>query len=368
MDEPKVSILWINYNSSSFMDLASESLQAVNNLDYSNYELILVDNGSVDGSLSTISAYLKETSMITKIIRLNRNLGFTGGNNVAYAARDSNSKYILLLNNDAVPRKDSLRKLVGFMEADQALGAAQGVVLNLDEKSIDTAGDYLSELLEATSLFQGQDLRSLKEPVYASFADAAYSIFRIKAVNMIPNQQGHLFDDYLFGYFDDHMLGLKLWNIGFKVKAFPIITAKHRRGTSFQKAQAQPLRTYLRTRNLLILNEIANSRYKTLIKLLCFRQLSTYFFHKMIGSNIERKTGEIPTLTSKAFTDGIRIGRTRHRLGERIDIYKAPILKVEPSTAFIGTTISLQLTGFHLEKSLDQIANYCNTMAHESQL
>jgi len=95
---------------------------------------------------------------------------------------------VVLLNNDAIPKQDSLTKLVELMEREQSLGAAQGVILASDERSVDTAADYLSELLEATSLFQGNSPGSLKEPVNATSADAAYSIFRVKAVDMIPDQ------------------------------------------------------------------------------------------------------------------------------------------------------------------------------------
>ena len=352
---PKVSILWVNHNSSNFIELALESLTAIKEIDYPNYELIMVDNASNDGSFQTLKNFLNKSHINNKTIRLEKNTGFTGGNNTAYAARSQQSKYVAILNNDAVPKQQSLTKLVELMETDQSLGATQGVILNLHEKTIDTAGDYISELLQATSLFQENKPNSLQKPVYATSADAAYSLFNIQAINKIPDQNGNLFDNYLFGYYDDHILGLKLWNQGFKIKVFPFITAKHRRGTSFKKAH--PLQTYLRTRNLLILNEISNSRYKNLIKLLCLRQLSTLFFTTITSSKTERKQRESSRLTSKAFTDGIRIGRNRCHLGEKIDLYKAPILEVQPSAALAETIVSLQLADTHLEKSLNKIAN-----------
>lgn len=76
--EPRVSILLLNYNSSDFIDLVIESLKAVKNLDYANYELILVDNGSSDGSFETIKDFIKRINLNSKFVRLERNLGFTG--------------------------------------------------------------------------------------------------------------------------------------------------------------------------------------------------------------------------------------------------------------------------------------------------
>jgi GT2 family glycosyltransferase len=350
---PKVSIIWVNFNCSGFIDIAKESLAAVKDLDYSNFELIIVDNASTDGSLSEIKSYLEKSKIRCRLISLKRNLGFTGGNNVAYFVRSRESKYIVLLNNDAIPTKESLTELVDIMENDITLGAAQGVILNFNCRSIDTAGDYLSELFEATSLFQNESIHSLKKPVYATSADAAYSIFRVKAINSVANLKGAIFDDYLFGYFDDHMLGLKLWNNFFKVRVFPIITAKHQRGSSF--GRALPLQAYLYTRNLLIMNEICNSRYRNLIKLYSFRKLSELFFTHVLDLSTKQSREEMVTLSSKACVDGLRIGSAKNRSGDRIDLYKAPILEVPVSTAFLEAAVSVNIDGRHLQRELDKV-------------
>lgn len=102
---PKVSIIWLNYNSSKIMPIVLKSLESIVNLDYPSdrYELIVVDNGSTDGSFEEIKRFLEKKSRLRKkIVRLSRNLGFTGGNNVGFMARDTESKYVLLLNNDAI--------------------------------------------------------------------------------------------------------------------------------------------------------------------------------------------------------------------------------------------------------------------------
>lgn len=352
--EPKVSILWINYNSSSFIDLALESIQAVKELDYSNYELIIVDNGSVDDSPKTIKNLVEKVELKSKIIKLKENRGYTGGNNIAYAARDPDSKYIVLLNSDAVPQKDSLRKLVQIMENDASLGAVQSVILNYDERTIDTAGDYLSELLGAYSRAQGKPRKTLRKWVYITSADGAYSIYRVGAVKNKIACDDSLFDDSLFACLDDHMLGLKVWNNGFKIKAAPLVTAKHRRGSSFKKVT--PLLFYLGVRNRIILNEISNSKYKNLLRLFFVKQLYVYFLFKIFSLKTEPSSKNIHALLSKAFLDGIRIGKKRKKLGETIDIYKAPILRIKPLTAFLGIMTHPTLIDIHLRKELDKTA------------
>ncbi|MEM2779673.1 MAG: glycosyltransferase family 2 protein [Candidatus Bathyarchaeia archaeon] len=324
---PKVTIIWVNYNSSSFIELVLESLQAIMGLDYPNYELIVVDNGSTDNSLSIIKETLRNIGESkVKLIRLNKNSGFTGGNNVAYTAMDPNSKYVVLLNNDAIPTKNSLRQLVDVMENDERLGAAQGIILNYDEKSIDTAGDFVTELLNTYTFLEGKPPGSLKEPIYTTSADAAYSIFRVEAIKKLSNQSGKIFDD-LFACFDDHLLGLRIWNAGYEIKVFPIITAKHRRGSSFSKFK--PLQLYLITRNILIVNAISNSRYKILIVLLTLRWLMGWVVARFLGLLKEPEHKELPALLLRAFIDGLKIGRMKKWQATKIDIYKAPILNVK---------------------------------------
>jgi len=114
---PKVSVIWLNYNSIHAIDIAFKSLEAVANLNYPNFELIIVDNGSTDGSAQIIEKIVYEklrSKMNVKFVRLKRNLGFTGGNNIGYRLKDPDSKYIMLTHNDVIPYPKSLRLLVEF--------------------------------------------------------------------------------------------------------------------------------------------------------------------------------------------------------------------------------------------------------------
>lgn len=126
---PKVSVIEVNYNSSRFMPVVLESLKSVASLDYppDRYELVLVDNGSADGSFERIRDFLdKKERLRKKIIRLDRNLGFTGGNNIGFKARDKDSDYVLLLNNDAVLLQDGLKTLVEYAENRARRGRVAG--------------------------------------------------------------------------------------------------------------------------------------------------------------------------------------------------------------------------------------------------
>lgn len=92
----KVSIVILNWNGLSD---TLECLESVSRIDYPNYEVIVVDNGSTDGSPEAINRAFPHVTLI----RNERNLGFADGNNVGIMhALKNDSDYVLLLNNDTV--------------------------------------------------------------------------------------------------------------------------------------------------------------------------------------------------------------------------------------------------------------------------
>jgi len=354
---PLVSILWLNYNSFPFINVVLESLQGIWNLDYPNYELIIVDNGSTDGSLRMIKNAIAKMKINSKIIELEMNLGFTGGNNVAYRARDPNSKYVVLLNNDAVPCPESLSKLVEVMENDKTLGSAQGVILNYDEKTIDTAGGFDSELLTSYLFLQGREPKVLKRETYVSHANGAYAIYRVESVKRAMSDNRRIFDNELFSLREDDFIGFKLWNAGFKVKSFPIISAKHMRGSSFKRIGDRG--TYLYIRNWSLLNEILNSRYKKLIRFLICRYGLTLpisvLTHRRERASKDACLSIHMKTVQKAIIDGVKIGKKKKKSKGVINMYKAPVIKVSPYVAALGLTVPLSIVDNEIRKSLHTI-------------
>jgi GT2 family glycosyltransferase len=352
-DNPLVSILWLNYNSSPFTEIALESLNNVQNLEYPNYELIAVDNGSSDGSFKVLEEIIEDMNIKYKIINLERNLGFTGGNNVAYRAKSLDSKYVVLLNNDAVPCADSLTNLVGEMEKDKMLGSAQGVILNYDGKSIDTAGGFDSELLTSYLFLNGREAGAMDKEICISHANGAYAIYRICAVEQAMGNCNELLDHELFGFREDDVIGFRLWNSGFKAKAFPFIVGRHERSSSLGRTALK--RLYLSLRNWVIINEITNSRYKSWIELIIARYgfMSSVVFGKR--KDLKERPSVFLKTVQKAINDGRRIGRKK-RLNGFLDIYKAPIIKVSPSVAFQGALVNLERVHRDIRKKLAKMA------------
>src|SRR3972149_12101418 len=96
MDNPKVAIIVLNWNGKND---TLECLASIDKMDYPSIYVILVDNGSQDGSVAAIQRKFPEVM----IVETKSNLGFAGGNNmgIRYALRNG-AEYVLVLNNDTI--------------------------------------------------------------------------------------------------------------------------------------------------------------------------------------------------------------------------------------------------------------------------
>ncbi len=113
---PKVSIIVLNWNGRQDTIECINSLKAIT---YSNYTIVLVDNGSTDGS----QTLLRERFPDIDLIQNGQNLGYAGGNNVGMRhALDKGADYIVLLNNDTIVDKNFVTALVTAAEADKTAG------------------------------------------------------------------------------------------------------------------------------------------------------------------------------------------------------------------------------------------------------
>ena len=111
--QPKVFIIILNWNGCSD---TIECIKSLKEIDYLNYEIIVVDNGSKE------KLALNETEGL-KIIYNKENLGFAGGNNVGVKyALEQNADYILLLNNDTLTDQVFLKEMVRVGESEQEIG------------------------------------------------------------------------------------------------------------------------------------------------------------------------------------------------------------------------------------------------------
>ena len=320
---PKVSIIWLNHNSMKIINAVLESLKAIADLDYPNdrYELIVVDNGSTDGSFEKIREFLDgRGNLRKKIIKLERNTGFTGGCNIGYRARDKESKYVLLVNNDAIPLQNSLRTLVEYAEKFDCVGGLNGVILDYDRKHIDTAGEFVDELLVPhLTGFKEVYPWIIRKPFYISYADGAYVLYSIEAITKCIGEKigDKMFIEDFFAYGDDSIMGLLMWGCGYKQISIPHPVALHRRSSTFRHMSS--LGQYLLLRNGVTTVLLSNTKYKAYAIL--------YRVKSIVGRTAVRYG--LSKTYLKAVYDGAQLKRRiSKRYGISIDLYKAPVIKL----------------------------------------
>lgn len=113
---PKVYIILVNWNG---WEDTIECLRSLEELDYADYSVIVVDNGSTDRSVEEIE---RRFPYIT-LLKNDENRGFAGGNNTGIEyALDREADYVWLLNNDTVVDRKALSHLVERMEEDADIG------------------------------------------------------------------------------------------------------------------------------------------------------------------------------------------------------------------------------------------------------
>jgi GT2 family glycosyltransferase len=126
MNPPRASIIVLNWNGRAD---TLDCLRSLSRLNYPNYETVVVDNGSCDGSVDAIAAAYRNTTVLCT----GENLGFAGGNNVGIRhALDNGAEYVWLLNNDTAVEPDSLTNLLNEAEKDRAIGIAGSKIYYFD--------------------------------------------------------------------------------------------------------------------------------------------------------------------------------------------------------------------------------------------
>jgi len=321
MSCPKVSIIWVNYNSLHIINIIKESLKALMTLNYPNYEVIIVDNGSTDGSREIIEDYVKQVntrSIKVKFLKLSRNFGFTGGVNVAYRARDKESKYVAIVNNDAIPSPDYLNNMIKFLEEHEDIGAVQGVILKLNKPVIDSAAMYINEALRVFAPFTGKPVSAVSKLLYVSYVEGVMPVYRVDAVKRaLRGNENDLYISSAFAYFlEDVFISLMLWNAGYKCVLLPIVVGKHNRSSTIDRYRKIIGIRFYSIRNLIALLYMTNSVEK--------RKIILRFLRRAI---ISRRGLAFQRIFIESLIDGLRLGNFLLNKYGMIDIYKAPLLQ-----------------------------------------
>jgi hypothetical protein len=254
-NDPLVSILILNYNGLKYVDKCLTSILQTN---YSNFEIIFIDNASTDGSYEYVKKRYGDDPRL-KIIRNKRNYGFAKGNNIgsSYAKGD----YLVFLNVDTEVEPNWLRELVKLMESDPSIGAAQAKLLRMDEpRRLDTCGHKLTPYGFTYEVGLNEVANSYNNILEILAGKGAALMVRRKIFEEVGG-----FDEDYFLLREETDLCWRIWLRGYKVVFTPKAKVLHAIGGIFRESDVQSI--YFFQRNMLI-TLIKNLEAENLLKIL----------------------------------------------------------------------------------------------------
>lgn len=202
----KTTVVIPNYNGIKYLENCMNKLELARQK--TDFEIVLVDNGSTDKSLDLCHEYEKKGQ--AKVIYFKENTGFSGAVNAGIDA--CRTPYVLLLNNDTEVREDFVLSLERFMDTHKRAFSASAKMLSLYEPDvIDDCGDLYCALGWAYGIGKGKSrLRYEKDmQIFASCAGAA--IYRMEIFRRIGT-----FDENHFAYLEDIDVGYRAQIQGYR--------------------------------------------------------------------------------------------------------------------------------------------------------
>src|SRR2546428_1480201 len=221
--EVAVSVIVLNYKGRAYLFGCLRSVLASN---FSDFELVLVDNASSDGSTDESIRRISDSRL--RVVSSIHNLGYAGGNNLG--AAHANGKYLVFLNFDTIVVPKWLDEIVLFMEDRPDVGIAQcSLHLIEDPRTFDNVGHYIDSIgltyfLGRHEIDRGQ--YNTAREIFGAFGAA------LVARRGLFRQLGG-FDADFFMFFEESDLCWRAWIAGYKVAFIPKAIVLHKGAVTY---------------------------------------------------------------------------------------------------------------------------------------
>lgn len=233
-NDPDVSVVIVNWNARHWLSQALTSLHE--RTSEVSFEVIVVDNGSDDGSVP----YIKDAWPDITLVPLDHNHGFAAANNIGFTY--CRGSYVLLLNADTICLPTTVSGLVECMEAHPEAGCVGAKHYNPDgslQWSIDDFPSLLNDTLQYTDLDRIRALRGwlrYKYPRWSAhdserevdWVNGACLMVRREVIDRVGDM-----DEYFFVYADELDWCLRIWRAGWTVRFTPRAEVIHFLGATF---------------------------------------------------------------------------------------------------------------------------------------
>jgi len=207
-DLPEVAIIILNWN--NYED-TTECLNSLKDIDYPNYQVIVVDNGSTDGSGDKLADEYDWCDFVFN----ETNRGFPGGVNVGIReAQNHNVDYVLLLNNDTVIDTNALQEMVTVGQSNNDAGIIGSMILDYSDETVHDAGrKFVFRTLEYENPHQGKRRSSLAGTHEVEGISGCCMMMKSEVINQI----GILDENHFFFGGEDIDYCMRAKNAGWRI-------------------------------------------------------------------------------------------------------------------------------------------------------
>lgn len=306
MASPAVSFISVNYNQP---EVSLAMVASLNRLTFTDWECILVDNGSLPSLLEeALSAHEK-----VRFIRSEKNLGFAGGNNLAID--QARGQYLYLVNNDTELPPNHLEPILEFALRQKDLGAlSPRIIYHQGQGKIQYAGATPLNPLTLRNRYIGQG--EIDQGQYnmirpTAFGHGAALFLPAKVVKEV----GKMHADY-FLYYEEYDWCARIAKAGYRIFYFGKSHIYHKESVSTGKSSS--LKTYYLTRNRLL---YARRNHPCLLTLINFLYFSLVALPKNVLGHLWRGENHL----ARAFWRGYRYhwlhpAKPRELQGDPLDV------------------------------------------------
>jgi GT2 family glycosyltransferase len=289
----KVSVVILNWNA---MDVLRDCLESLNLSVQPLHEIIVVDNGSTDGS----DKMVKEDFKAVTLIKNKSNFGAPKGRNVGikWAIQDE-IDYVYTLDNDLIIEAETIYRLVKLLDEDRTIGCAGSIIYHYDKPDIIfNAGNYVNytqNLVRSRGLNQ-KDVGQFEERTEVDYVGTGAMLTRKSIYESVG-----LLDPVYIGYgYEDTDFGLRVNRAGHKVVCFTKSKVWHRPFTGVGRYSFK--KKYLEARNSIIFMR-RYGNLKNWVKFIFYVTLGLFYasIREGIRGNIMGVIGK-----AKGLFDGIK--------------------------------------------------------------
>lgn len=232
----RVNVIIPNWNGIKLLKICLPSLRRQT---FKDFEIIVIDNGSSDGSVD----FIKKNYPEIHLIKLKKNIGFSPAINLGI--KNGNGEYFVLINNDTKVDKDCLKRLVEAADKHSEAGMIACKMLNFNQPElIDSAGDYIDAVGHANNIGLGEkDSVKFNHGGYVFLVTGGGSLIKREVFEKIG-----FFDHDYFAYMEDVDFCLRAQMVGFKGWYEPKAVIYHMHGETAKRNLA--FKEYLQFRNM----------------------------------------------------------------------------------------------------------------------